>query len=393
MIRQNISFLCSVIARYLNGNLNDKEKMSNVLPKKIQVIKLPRPESSEVKEVKDINDTRMPRMYLELLENKDKIKPNLVNREYDPDEAESVYSFTTETQKPSSSKENEMAMDPIDEDDEDDDFSFNDEEKDEEDEEDEEEDEDDDEGDEEEEEEEEEEEITDTQRKLQEMLFSEEGASTEPPTLAQLQQRGEVRRNQVMPTFDTALNQEEEDEMKRELLFKFEILKKKYKHASIPDFSVHSDLTSMQRTYDNTVRHISLESSVDNYKNLLIGGFMLFEFILGVWLKFDMSGFTQQQILNMNQYDRLLIELGEKSYVPEGKQWPVEIRLLGLIVMNAIIFIISKLILQKTGANLMGMMNNIPSVRQENEQPKKRKMRGPDFSNIPEINDDTNFSL
>jgi hypothetical protein len=116
---------------------------------------------------------------------------------------------------------------------------------------------------------------------------------------------------------------------------------------------------------------------------------MLLEFILGFWMKFDMSGFTQQQILNMNQYERLLIELGEKSYVPGGSQWPVEIRLLGLIVMNAIIFIISKMILKKTGSNLVGLMNSVNTVMGTSNQKPKRRMRGPnvDLDAIPEVED------
>ena len=92
----------------------------------------------------------------------------------------------------------------------------------------------------------------------------------------------------------------------------------------------------------------------------------------------------------MNSYEKLLIELGEKSYVPTGSKWPVELRLLFMIIMNAAFFVISKMIMKKTGANLMGMINNMQTSTQPTPQPntqRKRKMRGPniDLGDIPDI--------
>ena len=74
-----------------------------------------------------------------------------------------------------------------------------------------------------------------------------------------------------------------------------------------------------------------------------------------------MQGFTQQQISTIATYDRILLELGEKTYVDEESQWPVELRLLGLMVMNAAMFIASKIIAKRTGsfgANLLNQMNS-----------------------------------
>ena len=138
----------------------------------------------------------------------------------------------------------------------------------------------------------------------------------------------------------------------------------------------------MAKAYDSTVKRLSVDSNVESYKNYLIGGFMIFEFILGNLLKFDMKGFTQQQIINMSSYEKLLIELGEKSYVPEDSKWPVELRLLFLVVINAAMFIGGKMIMKKTGSNLMGMMNKM-----QGPPPKKTKMKGPDLDvdDIPDF--------
>ena len=215
------------------------------------------------------------------------------------------------------------------------------------------------------------------------------GAHDLAPTLSELEERGGyVPKRELRDINHTTRTEQHEDDSKRELLFKFDLLRKSYPNSVIPEFTIHSDLASMQKAYDDTVRRLSLDSSVESYKTYLVYGFMGCEFVFGNFLGFDMQGFTQQQIVSMNSYEKLLIELGEKSYVPSGSKWPVELRLLFMIVMNAAFFVISKMIMKKTGANLMGMINNMQGPASAGPPPqRKRKMRGPniDLGDLPDM--------
>jgi len=207
------------------------------------------------------------------------------------------------------------------------------------------------------------------------------------PTLAELEAKGGYVPRPVMRDLNQVNRSEQEQEdAKREILFKFDLLRKSYPASNIPEYTVHTDLGTMEKSYSDCVRRLSLDSSVESYKTYLVYGFMGVEFILGNFLGFDMQGFTQQQIISMHSYEKLLIELGEKSYVPSGSSWPVELRLLFMIIMNAAFFVISKMMMKKTGANLMGMINsmNRPSAPTGTSS-RKRKMRGPtvDLGDIP----------
>jgi len=162
----------------------------------------------------------------------------------------------------------------------------------------------------------------------------------------------------------------DDEDLKRELLFKFDLLRKSYKSTNIPEFSIHSDYATMQRTYDSTIRQVNVDNNIETYKSYLITGFYITEFVLGYWLKFDMQDFTKQQLVNMNKYEHLLIELGEKNYVPEGSKWPVEVRLLFTILINAAIFIVTKMVMKKIGNSMFNV---------EEQQAPKRRMRGPDI--------------
>lgn len=146
---------------------------------------------------------------------------------------------------------------------------------------------------------------------------------------------------------------------KRELLFRFDILKKSYKEANIPEFTEFTDIQTMENVYEDTVRKVGLDSKVEGYKKFLTMGFFGIEFLFTNLLKVDMTGFAKQQLASMNTYDRILIELGEKAMLDKTKsQWPAEIRLMFTILMNAVIFLLMKNVMSGGMTSMLGGIAN-----------------------------------
>lgn len=180
-------------------------------------------------------------------------------------------------------------------------------------------------------------------------------------------------------TFEEPEDEEEkEKKRKADLLFKFMVLKRQYPNVEIPDFTDHSDLSTMERVYEQVIRRVSLDSSVETYKQYLVGGFIILEWISTNWVGINMGGFTASQKGVMNKYDRLLLELGEKNYASLESRFPVEVRLLFLILFNAGMFYVQKNLFSGGGDGMLGMLfgGNNPTESQA-PAPRKNKMRGP----------------
>ena len=178
----------------------------------------------------------------------------------------------------------------------------------------------------------------------------------ETPTLDQLQQQKKVN---IKPAY--AYPEEDPEVLKERnaVYFKYEVLRRMHPNVSIPDFNMYSDPKLMEQKIDMLNRKLSLDRSVDNIKRYMSIGFMGLEIILG-WLKFDMEGYAQDQIINMDTYEPLFVEIAEKNFVPFGtNKWSAEVRIAMMLFMNAILFIGSKMIFKHTGTNIMNSINTI----------------------------------
>jgi hypothetical protein len=205
-----------------------------------------------------------------------------------------------------------------------------------------------------------------------------EPQDNQPPSIKEIKKTfGEDKPNfHIIENHETA---KDEDDQKRELLFKFHRLKKTYPKVNLPEFNMLSNHDNMRRTYDSTVKNLAIDSTVETYKSYLMMGFMGCEIVLGK-IGFDMEGYTQQQTLYMNKYEKLLIELGEKSYVPSSiNKWPVEIRLMALVLFQTTIFIVAKIIAKKTNINLLQMYNSVNGAYEETRQQKNKETSSSGF--------------
>jgi len=201
-----------------------------------------------------------------------------------------------------------------------------------------------------------------------------------PPTLNELRNSNFLNIKPDIRHVDRlGMDEKEILDKKRELLFKFDLLKKGNPNLEISHFTIHSDYTEMSDEYETKIRHITIDNNMNYYKKWLIAGFIGSEYVFGK-LGLDMQGFAQNQFININSYDRLLIELGEKAYVPGGSQYPVEVRLMGMIVMNACTFVMGKMFMKGTNTNLFSALNvQVNNQNNNDENTRKPKMKGPNI--------------
>lgn len=170
----------------------------------------------------------------------------------------------------------------------------------------------------------------------------------------------------------------EEDE-KRQILFKFQLLANKYPQFVLKyPFNMRSDLKVMKNTYKMILKQIQVNNKVDNLNLYLLLGFMLCEQGLGK-LGFDMEGFSKEQIANKKSYESLLLELGEKETSFYGdEKWCVEARLCRTLFFNALCFTIAKSMSKKSNFNFFSLLS---SSKNDNKSVQDTKILNNDGDN------------
>lgn len=151
----------------------------------------------------------------------------------------------------------------------------------------------------------------------------------------------------------SSMSPKEQAKYRAEFRTKFGILRNAWPNYHIPDFSDDIPLEQVHAQYEVYIKHINISKEVDQYKIYLVIMWLVIE-LFCIKIGFNMKGYTISQMKCMNKYERLLIELGETNYksVEESKsKWPVEIRIFFMSIINAVTFIIIKMLANYVGEN------------------------------------------
>ena len=155
--------------------------------------------------------------------------------------------------------------------------------------------------------------------------------SNVPPFLGPVLEVPEIPDYSSMSTVEQA-------QWREEFRIKFGLLRSAFRDYSIPDIDPEEPLEVIHARYERYIRHIHISGAADSYRNYLILMFLIIELLATQVLGLPCNGYTMAQMRSMSKYERLLIELGEKWYVPGGSDWPVEYRIIFLALFNALVF-------------------------------------------------------
>lgn len=164
--------------------------------------------------------------------------------------------------------------------------------------------------------------------------------------------------------------EDRERKEREEYTWRFRILKKQYRNLKIPEFTEYSPVDTIKTQYNQIIRELQLDDNVDTYRTYLFGSWLAIEFVCTQWIGVDLSGFTKHQAMMLHKYNKLLIELGEKNRAGWGANLPVEVRLIGLVIFQAGIFYLIKVVSEKFGcsvSDLFGIFMGQPTLPKEDE--------------------------
>lgn len=166
-----------------------------------------------------------------------------------------------------------------------------------------------------------------------------------------------------IPRYDH-LTPAEQSSIRAEFRIKFNMLRTNWPTFTIPELPDSLPLEQWYIEYSKYIQHIHISNSAEKYRFIMVFVFLGMELGVTKFLGIDASEFAVTQLKSMSNYDRMLIELGEKYYSANGSsQWPVEITLIFSAGFNLLIFLALKWLSSKVGPDAAkGIMDAVKGL-------------------------------
>jgi hypothetical protein len=156
-----------------------------------------------------------------------------------------------------------------------------------------------------------------------------------------------------------AFSEDERTRSTTRTLANLAIMKKNFPSVIVLDYHEGTPLEKLLVILEEGRHQIRVRKNASKYKIILALGFIFLEFFFSSVLNFKMDQFAVTQLENIHVYDPILNELGEFNPSKITENWRPEMRILGVIVFNIVVFFFAKLITNALGGSVQSMQKMI----------------------------------
>lgn len=197
---------------------------------------------------------------------------------------------------------------------------------------------------------------------------------TAPITTTQPVQRGWFESiAPVAPVFPqrpnySMMTREEETNMRSVFSVKFGMLRTSFPQWGVQIPEEASSLDHWHDVYEGYVKQIVVSMNKNTWKSWLVIFFFATQAFCSKFFGIKMDGYAMKQCKILNQYDQLLVQLGEKYYLQGPSNWPVELSIITTAVMHTGVFLAIKFIAGYVGGDaaaepihevISGLLSNV----------------------------------
>lgn len=127
---------------------------------------------------------------------------------------------------------------------------------------------------------------------------------------------------------------ERDIENRDEMMWKLKKIRKQHKNIEIPIFDELTPTPTLVVYLRNALREINFNEKADNLKNLLLLFALGVEYIGTQYAGLNLTGFTTTQMHNIEDYEKTLMEMSERSYMGWSDRTSPELKLLFIFSKN-----------------------------------------------------------